>query len=186
MAPVRTDRSARSGHIRAARSVSAVTDQPTALEITVQARLNPSAATAPDAVKGINLIYKATRQAGVPETTMELVHLRASQINGCSFCVDAAIKGLVKQEETPERLGTVAAWREAPYFTDAERAALELTEAATRLSDRPDQVPDEIWARAAEHYTEQQLSALVLWIGLSNLFNRINATLKVPAGSVIW
>jgi AhpD family alkylhydroperoxidase len=152
----------------------------------VQARLNPTAATAPDAVKGINLLYKATRQAGIPELTLELVHLRASQINGCSFCVDAAVKGLTKQDETPERLGTVAAWREAPYFTDAERAALELTEAATRLSDRPNPVTDEIWGRAAEHYTEEQLSALVLWIGVTNLFNRINASLKVPAGSVTW
>jgi alkylhydroperoxidase family enzyme len=80
----------------------------------------------------------------------------------------------------------VAAWREAPYFTDDERAALALAEAATRLADRADPVPDEVWDEAADHYDEQQLAALLLWIGVTNLFNRLNATTKQVAGAVTW
>ena len=92
--------------------------------------------------------------------TRDLVHLRASQINGCSVCVDMHARELKKAGETDERLFAVAAWRDTPYFTDAERAALALTEAVTRLSDRPDPVPDEIWDEAARHYDETALAAL--------------------------
>jgi AhpD family alkylhydroperoxidase len=137
----------------------------------------------PDAMKGIQSLYKAMHQGGVPQQTLELVHLRASQINGCSACVDSGLRGARKAGETDERLFAVVAWRETPYFTDAERAALALTEAATRLSDRADAVPDEIWNEAAAHYNEQQLAALILMIATTNFFNRLNATIKEQAGA---
>src|SRR5678815_4713169 len=108
---------------------------------------------------------------GVPYTTRKLVHLRASQINGCSVCVDMHARELRHANETDERLFAVAAWSDAPYFTDAERAALALTEAVTRLSDRTDPVPDEIWNEAARHYDETSLAALVLAIASINVWN---------------
>jgi AhpD family alkylhydroperoxidase len=120
---------------------------------------------------------------GVDPATLELVHLRASQINGCSACVDSGARSARKAGETEERLATVAAWREAPYFSDAERAALALAEAATRLADRPDPVPDEIWDAAAAHYDEKGLAAIVLMIAVTNLFNRLNATTRQVAGA---
>jgi len=149
----------------------------------VQARMKNPAMVLPGAMQSIQGLMKATTQGGVPQTTLELVHLRASQINGCSACVDAGAKQARKAGETEERLSTVAAWREAPYFTDAERAALALTEAATRLSDRPDAVPDEVWDEAADHYDEQGLAAIILMIATTNLFNRLNATTRQVAGA---
>jgi AhpD family alkylhydroperoxidase len=143
---------------------------------------NP-ATVLPDALHGIQALLKATRQGGVSPSTLELVHLRASQINGCSFCVDSGARSAKKAGESDERLFAVAAWREAPYFTDAERAALALTEAVTRLADRPDPVPDEIWDEAARHYDEQGLSALILMIATTNLFNRLNASTRQVAGA---
>jgi AhpD family alkylhydroperoxidase len=137
----------------------------------------------PDARQAIEALLAAVRKAGLPEATGNLVHLRASQINGCSACVDGGARTAQKAGESTERLFAVAAWREAPYFTDAERAALALTEAVTRLSDRSDPVPDEIWEEAAKHHTEQELAALVLWIATANLFNRLNATTKQVAGA---
>ncbi|HWE31162.1 MAG TPA: carboxymuconolactone decarboxylase family protein, partial [Polyangia bacterium] len=115
-----------------------------------------------------------------------LMHLRASQINGCSVCIDGGARQLKKAGETDERLFTVAAWREAPYFTDAERAALALAEAVTRLSDRADPVPDAIWNEAARHFDERTLAALVLAIGTVNLFNRANVTTRQVAGVQAW
>ncbi len=119
----------------------------------------------------------------MPGATLGLVHLRASQINGCSFCVDSGSKHAKQAGETDERLFAVAAWREAPYFTDAERAALALAEAVTRLGDREDPVPDEIWKDAVRHYDERGLAALILWIATTNVFNRLNVTTRQPAGS---
>lgn len=152
----------------------------------MQPRMNNPAMLLPGAMDGIQALIKATRQGGVPSTVLELVHLRASQINGCSFCVDAGARSARKAGETDERLFAVAAWREAPYFTDAERAALALTEAATRLADRENPVPDEIWEEAARHYDEQGLAALILMIATTNFFNRLNATVKQVAGSQRW
>jgi AhpD family alkylhydroperoxidase len=147
---------------------------------------NP-AALIPDATTAIQALIKATFQGGVSPTTLELVHLRASQINGCSFCVDSGYRSAKQHGETDERrLFAVAAWREAPYFTDAERAALALTEAVTRLSDRPDPVPDAVWDEAARHYDERELAALILWIATTNLFNRVNASTKQTAGVQSW
>src|SRR4051794_39725539 len=148
----------------------------------MQARMSNPAMILPDAMNAIQALLKATRKGGVPSATLELVHLRASQINGCSFCVDSGARSARKAGETDERLFAVAAWREAPYFTDAERAALALTEAATRLADRADPVPDSIWDEAALHYTEAQLAALVVAIAAINAFNRMNVATRQISG----
>jgi AhpD family alkylhydroperoxidase len=152
----------------------------------MQSRMSNPATILPDATDGIQALLKATRKGGVPSKTLELVHLRASQINGCSFCVDSGARSARRAGETDERLFAVAAWREAPYFTDAERAALALTEAVTRLADRADPVPDSIWDEASRHYDEKGLSALLLMIATTNLFNRLNATTRQVAGSQSW
>jgi AhpD family alkylhydroperoxidase len=137
----------------------------------------------PDATTGIQSIIKAAYSAGVPRSTLELAHLRASQINGCSACVYSGSIGAKKAGESDERLFAVVAWRETDLFTDAERAALALAESMTRLADRPDPVPDEVWDQAARHFDEKQLAGLVLWIATTNLFNRINATTRQLAGA---
>src|SRR5687767_12240789 len=111
----------------------------------------------PEAMQALQALGKATAKAGVPVTTLELVRLRASQINGCGVCVDMHARAARKAGETDERLFAVAAWRETPYFDDAERAALALTEAATRLSDRADAVSDDVWDEVADHYDERAL-----------------------------
>ena len=149
----------------------------------METRLKGSAALSPDVATAVRHLYKAMYAGGVAHETLELVHLRASQINGCSACVDAGVESARKSGVSDEKLHVLVAWREAPYFTDAERAALELTEAATRLADQPDPVPDAIWDAATEYYDEKQLSAIVLMIATTNFFNRINRTLKVPAGT---
>jgi len=118
----------------------------------------------------------------VPRTTINLVQLRASQINGCSVCVDMHARDMKRAGETDERLFAVAAWRDAPYFTDAERAALALAEALTRLDDRADAVPDDVWNEAARHYDERELSALLLSIALINVWNRLNVATRQVAG----
>ena len=146
-----------------------------------QARITDPDAAAPELRQAINLLYKAAHAAGVEPATLELVHLRASQINGCAPCVDSGAKAMRKNGETDERLFTVAVWRETPYFTEPERAALALAEYATRLADQPDPVPDEIWDEAAKHYDQKQLSAIVLWIATTNFFNRLNAATKTQA-----
>jgi AhpD family alkylhydroperoxidase len=137
----------------------------------------------PDLTTGVQHLFKAIYAGGVPQQTLELVHLRASQINGCSFCVNAGANNMTKAGVSPEKLSAVAAWYDSELFDDAERAALALTEAATRLADRPGAVTDEIWDEAAKHYNEGQLGALVLMVGVSNFFNRINTTLRVPPGT---
>lgn len=149
----------------------------------MQPRMTNPGMLLPGAMESIQGLVKATREGGVPPATLSLVHLRASQINGCSSCVDAGAKGAQKEGETDERLFAVAAWRDAPYFNDAERAALALAEAATRLSDRSDPVPDEIWDEAARHYDEEGLAAIVLAIALTNLFNRLNIPTRQVAGA---
>jgi AhpD family alkylhydroperoxidase len=149
----------------------------------MQARMNNPAMVLPNAMQPIQALFKAVGKGGVPPATLELVHLRTSQVNGCSACVDSGARSARKAGETDERLFSVAAWREAPYFTDAERAALALAEAATRLADRADPVPDEIWDQAADHYDEQGLAALILMIAVTNLFNRLNATTRQVAGA---
>lgn len=149
-------------------------------------RIQNPATLLPEALKPIMSLVEAARAGGVPAATLELVHLRVSQINGCGFCLDGGARNARKAGETPERLAAVAAWRDAPYFTDAERAALDLAEHTTRLADRPDPVPDQVWDEAARHYDERALSALLLWTGLTNLFNRFNVPTRQLAGSATW
>jgi AhpD family alkylhydroperoxidase len=149
----------------------------------MEARMSNPATVIPDAMQPILALSKAAKKGGVPEATLELVHLRVSQVNGCSACVDAGARTAKKAGESDERLFTVAAWREAPYSTDAERAALALAEHATRLADQADAVPDAVWEEAAQHYDEQGLASLVLMIAVTNLFNRINAATRQIAGA---
>jgi AhpD family alkylhydroperoxidase len=150
----------------------------------MQARLKNPIMILPDALPALLALNKAA-EAGLPYATRKLVHVRASQINGCSVCVDMHSRELKKAGETDERLFAVAAWRDAPYFTEAERAALALTEAVTRLSDRADPVPDEIWNEAARYYDEPTLAALLVQIGLINVFNRLNVATRQVAGEWI-
>ena len=148
----------------------------------MQARMTNLAMIVPDAMPVLQALGTVVKKSGAPPRLLELVHLRASQINGCSVCVDMHARFLKTAGETDDRLFAVAAWRDAPYFTDAERAALALTEAVTRLSDRPDAVPDEIWDEAARHYDESVLGALILSIATVNLWNRLNVATKQVAG----
>ena len=148
------------------------------------ARMKNPAAVLPGVGQAVGGLMKAIHAGGVPQETLELVHLRASQINGCSFCVFAGTTSMKKAGETDERVWAVAAWREAPFFTDGERAALALTEAATRLADRTGEpVPDDVWDDAADHFDERGLAAIILMIATTNLFNRLNATVRQPAGA---
>jgi AhpD family alkylhydroperoxidase len=156
-----------------------IQDNPSALK---PARLKHPAMTLPGAMDALQSLGGAVAKAGVPPRTLELVALRASQINGCSVCVDGHPRIARKLGETDERLFAVAAWRDSPYFTAAERAALALAEAITRLDDRSDPVPDEVWEEAARHYDETALAGLVLAIANINVWNRLNVATRQPAG----
>jgi AhpD family alkylhydroperoxidase len=149
----------------------------------MQARMNHPALVVPEAMKALQSLGEATKN-GLPEKLLELVHLRASQINGCSACVDMHPKLAKKAGETDERLFSVAAWRDTPYFSEAERAALGLTEALTRLSDRADPVPDAVWSEADKQFDEQELATLILAIASINVWNRLNVAVRQPAG--VW
>ena len=149
------------------------------------ARMANPAFAVPGAMDALNAVSKSISRARVP-VARELLHLRASQINGCSVCVDMHAKEAIRAGESQERVFAVAAWRETPYFSDAERAALALTEALTRLADRADQVPDEMWDAVAEHLDETQLGALVLDIALVNVWNRTNIATRQIAGEQSW
>jgi AhpD family alkylhydroperoxidase len=135
----------------------------------------------PDSMQSL-LALGASAEKGLPGRTAKIVELRASQINGCSLCVDMHARELKRMGETDERIFAVSAWRDAPYFSDAERAALALTENVTRLSDRADPVPDEIWSEAATHYDERALASLILCIAVINVWNRLNVTTRQVAG----
>jgi AhpD family alkylhydroperoxidase len=148
----------------------------------MEPRIKNPAMTVPGAMQALQKFGAAARRAGLPDATHYLIELRASQINGCSVCADMHSRELKAIGEPDERIFTVAVWREVPYFTDAERAALALTEAATRLADRSDPVPDEVWDEAARHYDEQQLAGLVISIAAINAWNRINATTRQISG----
>ena len=150
-----------------------------------KARIPNPVLTIPGTLESFQQLGQAPRQTGLPEATLAMVTLRASQINGCSVCVDIHTRELELLGESRERINLVAAWREAPYFSDAERAALALTEAATRLADRPDSVSDEIWEEAARHYDGDQLAGLVVAIATINAFNRVNATSRQITGDYV-
>jgi AhpD family alkylhydroperoxidase len=148
----------------------------------MKARMKNPLFVVPDALKAMLALDKSTANDNLPEITRKLVHLRASQINGCSVCVEMHAQELKKAGDSDKRIFALAAWRETPYFNDAERAALALTEATTRLADRSDAVPDDVWGEAARHYDEPALAALVLQIALINAFNRVNAATRQLAG----
>jgi AhpD family alkylhydroperoxidase len=152
----------------------------------MRSRMTNPAILVPDAMKALQALSKAVEKGGVPRRTLELMNLRASQINGCGVCLDMHPRLAKKEGETDDRLFAVAGWREAPYYTDAERAALALTEAVTRIGDKADPVPDEIWDDAAKHYDEQGLASLVLNIAAINVWNRLNVTTRQIIGSVEW
>ncbi len=143
----------------------------------MQARMTHPVMIVPDAMKALQALGKATEKSALPKT-IGLIQLRASQINGCSVCLDMHSRQMKKAGETDERLLAVAAWRDTPYFTDAERAALALTEAVTRLSDREDPVPDTVWQDAARHYDEAGLASLLLAIATINVWNRLNVSIR--------
>jgi AhpD family alkylhydroperoxidase len=149
----------------------------------MQARMKNPIKILPDALKALIALDKASENSGLSYVTRKLVHLRASQINGCSVCVDMHARELKRANQTDERIFAVAAWRETPYYSEAERAALALTEAVTRLSDRTDPVPDAAWDAAARHYDEPAMAALIVQIALINAFNRVNAAVKQVAGA---
>jgi AhpD family alkylhydroperoxidase len=148
----------------------------------MQARIESPAVTVPGAIQALQRLSAAVRHTGIPESTLHLVEMRASQINGCAVCLDMHSREMKNAGEPDHRVATITAWREAPYFTDAERAALALTEAATRIADRSDPVPDDVWDEAARHYNEQQLGGLVLAITAINSWNRINVTTRQITG----
>ncbi|WP_131741227.1 carboxymuconolactone decarboxylase family protein [Actinomadura roseirufa] len=150
----------------------------------MQARMTNLSTIAPDAYKALLNLEGYLRHSPVPNHLLELVRLRVSQINGCGFCTDMHAHDAKKAGETDERLWTVATWRESPYFTDEERAALALAEAATRLADDPGGVPDDVWDEAADNFDEESLTALVMCIAAINAWNRINVTTRQIAGSM--
>ncbi|MCK9792801.1 carboxymuconolactone decarboxylase family protein [Isoptericola sp. 4D.3] len=147
------------------------------------ARMANPAGLLPGARDHLVALGQAVRGQGVDDETLELTHLRASQVNGCAWCLDFGLRSARKAGMSDERIVLVAGWREAPCYTRAERAALALAESMTRLADRADAVPDDVWAEAARHYDEQALAALVLWIATTNLYNRLNVTTRQVAGT---
>ena len=149
---------------------------------TLEARITQPAFAVPGAMDALQALSKAVSRVRISPGLLELMHLRASQINGCGVCAVQHPKIARKLGETDDRIFAVAAWRDAPFFTDAERAALALTEAVTRLADTADPVPDSVWEEAARHYDEQELAALVLSIATINVWNRLNVATRQVAG----
>ena len=152
----------------------------------MKSRMSNPAMILPAAMPALQALSAASEDAGLPARTIGLVHLRVSQVNGCGVCVDMHPRLMRKAGETDERLMAVAAWRDTPYFSEAERAALALAEAVTRLSDREDPVPDAVWAEAARHYDERALAALLLAIATINVWNRLNVATRQVAGAIRW
>jgi AhpD family alkylhydroperoxidase len=148
------------------------------------ARMTNPATILPQATKAIPHLFGAMEQGGLSASLREILALRISQINGCAACVYSHVKALQADDESDDRISTVAVWRESPFFTSAERAALELAEHATRLSDaRGHAVPDPVWDDAADNFDEKELAAIILLIATTNFFNRINVTIGEPAGT---
>ena len=149
----------------------------------LKARMNNPAMVIPEAMQALLALGAATKKGGIPSRTLELINLRASQINGCSVCVDLHSRNLKKEGETDDRIFATAAWRDNPSFTDEERAALALTEALTRVSDRSDPVTDDIWQEAAQYYDEKALASLIIAIANINAWNRLNISVRQPVGA---
>jgi AhpD family alkylhydroperoxidase len=152
-------------------------------EQAMKIRIKNPAAVVPAALEPLVTLGKLVTSGPVPRKTLDLVHLRTSQINGCAVCIDMHVG---TSDENPRRLATVAVWRESPYFTEPERAALALAEAVTRIADADDRVPDVVWLEAARHYDEPALACLVLHISTVNLYNRLNVATRQLAGQQSW
>jgi AhpD family alkylhydroperoxidase len=154
---------------------------------TMKARMKNAALILPDTMKAMQALHASSAGVGLPAKTVELVELRVSQINGCGVCVDGHARIMKKKGETDERLFGVAAWRDTPYFSDSERAALALAESLTRIADRPEGVPDDVWNEAARHFDERALAALLVAIANINVWNRLNvATRQVADPNARW
>lgn len=149
----------------------------------MQARMKNPAMIMTDAMQPLLNLWASAEKSGVPVETLELVHIRISQINGCGPCVLGGTRKAKKAGETDDRLFSIAAWREAPFYTEAERAALALAESVTRLSDREDPVPDSVWNEAASHFDEKSLAGLVIGISAVNVWNRLNVSTRQVAGA---
>lgn len=147
------------------------------------ARMKNPATFLPQATDALVALGKIGTEYGLPEATLELTHLRVSQINGCAWCLEFGRQNARKSGLTDSQLIQLAGWADATIFSDAERAALALAEHMTRMADRSDPVPDEIWSQAAQHYGEKELAGLVIWIATTNLYNRINVTTKQVPGT---
>jgi AhpD family alkylhydroperoxidase len=147
----------------------------------MQARMNHPVMVLPDAMNALFALNAAT-DGKLPARTVKLVILRASQINGCSVCVDMHARELQRAGVPNEHIFAVAAWRETPFFSEAEQAALELAEALTRLADKPDAIPDALWNEVTKHFDEKQISALLISIAAINLWNRLNAAIRQMVG----
>ena len=150
--------------------------------MTLESRIANPAFVVDGAMDALQAMSKAVSRARLDPRLLELMHLRASQINGCGVCAVQHPKIARKLGESDDRIFAVAAWRDAPFFTEAERAALALTESVTRIADSADPVPDEVWDEAARHYDEQELGALVLSIATINVWNRLNVATRQVAG----
>ena len=152
----------------------------------MDARMTHPAFAVDGAMAALQALGSAIAATGLSHTTVELVNMRASQINRCAVCLEGGLRDALKAGESVDRLMVLAGWRDSPAFTDAERAALALTEAVTRLSDTATAVPDDVWDAAASHYDEPQLAALVLQIASINVWNRLNIATAQPAGVHTW
>jgi AhpD family alkylhydroperoxidase len=148
----------------------------------MEARMKNPALMFPDALEALRALHEVSHRDDLPDVTRKLVQLRASQINGCSVCVHMHSRELEQAGQSRDRIFAVSAWRDTPFYTDAERAALDLAECLTRLADRPDPVPDTVWKEARKHYDEPALGALILDIAGINVWNRLNAAVKMVAG----
>lgn len=152
----------------------------------MNARIEQPAVAVPAAMAALQALGAAIGETGIPPRTVSLMNLRASQINACAVCLEGGVREARNAGESDDRLLLVAAWRETPHFTAAERAALALTECVTRLADAADPVPDDVWAEAARHYDEAQLAGLVLQIANINIWNRLNVATGQQAGVHVW
>jgi len=152
----------------------------------MEPRMTNPAITYPEAMHSLlgfaQTVGEVAHDAGLPESTVDLVHTRASQINGCAVCLDMHTRAAKKHGLSDQQLHTLAAWRESPYFDEPQRAALALTEAGTRIADTAEPVSDEVYRAAAKHFDEPAMAALVLHIALINLFNRVNVITGQVAG----
>lgn len=148
----------------------------------MESRMKSPAFTQPGVFEALQMIAKSTEGCGVPASTLELVHMRVGQINGCSVCVDMHSRGLKKLGESDTRIAVLAVWREASYYTEPERAALALAESATRIGDRSDAVPDAVWKEVSRHFDERACAALVTSIALANFWNRLNVSTRQVSG----